>query len=507
MNPRRLLDGHPALLLSLLSGSLMPLAFAPFFLWPLALLLPAVLIALWRRAHTAGRAFLLGWLFGLGWFGFGVYWLYNSLHDFGNAPPAVAGALTALMVLTLAAFIGALLMLLHRLNTRLSASWLLLAWPLGWFAMEWFKGWVLTGFPWLSLGYAQTESPLSGFAPLVGVYGIGALSILLSLCLWRLPWRPLPALAVILLLFAGGYLLQEREWTRAVGAPLRVVMVQGNIPQEMRWRPESRRRIIERYRQASEPWWGKTDLILWPEAAVPGWARDLRRDLLEPLGRKSRDSGTALMTGILTRQSEGPGYYNSMLLLGGGREQFYHKRHLVPFGEYFPLRGLIGFLDAYIDIPMSDMTPGPLQQPLMRIGETRLGVSICYEDVFSRDVNRDLPQANLLINTSNDAWFGDSLAPHQHLQIARMRAMETRRPLLRSSNTGPTAFIDHHGRITGERSGVFEFAVVSGQVQPRQGQTPFLTFARWQPWIAGVLLVVGLALAFWGRSSDRKEQG
>jgi len=479
---------HPSLL-ALLAGSLMPLAFAPFFWWPLALLLPALLLWLWQRAESGGRAFLLGWLFGLGWYGFGVYWLYNSLHDFGNAPPAVAGALTGLMILTLAGFIGALLALFHRLRQGLSPVWALWLLPAGWFAMEWAKGWVLTGFPWLSLGYAHTESPLAGFAPLVGVYGIGALSLLASIALLSLPAQRFKALGGLILLFAAGFLLERIEWTRPVGEPLRVVMVQGNIPQQMRWRPESRRQIIARYRRESLPWWGKTDLILWPEAALPGWARELRQPLLDPLARQSRESGTALLTGLLVSRPGG-GYYNSMMLLDGEREQVYHKRHLVPFGEYFPLRGLIGFLDDYIDIPMSDMTPGPAVQPLLRVGDIRLGMSICFEDVFSRDVNRDLPEAQLLVNTSNDAWFGDSLAPHQHLQIARMRAMETRRPLLRSSNTGPTAFIDHHGRLRGEPSGLFELAVVAGDIQPRQGGTPFLFFATIQPLLAGGLLLL-----------------
>ncbi len=496
-------DRRYAPLLALLAGSLMPLAFAPFLLWPLALLLPAFLIVLWQRAQGPGRAFLLGWLFGLGWFGFGVYWLYNSLHDFGNAPPLVAGALTGLMTVTLAAFVGALLALLHRLRERRSARLALWLLPPGWFAMEWAKGWVLTGFPWLSLGYAQTESPLAGFAPLLGVYGIGALTILAAILLLWLPKRPAAALAGLLLLFGTGYALQSVEWTRPAGQPLGVVMVQGNIPQEMRWRPESRRQIIESYRRESEPWWGRVDLILWPEAAIPGWARDLRQSLLDPLARRAGESGSALLTGILVREQGGHGYYNSMLLLDGAREQVYHKRHLVPFGEYFPFRGLIGFLDDYIDIPMSDMTPGPPEQPLLSVRDTPIGMSICYEDVFSRDVNRDLPRARLLVNTSNDAWFGDSLAPHQHLQIARMRAMETGRPLLRSSNTGPTAFIDHRGKIASDTTGLFERAVLSGEIQPREGATPFLAFARVQPWLAAVILFVlgGMAIRH-GRSIE-----
>jgi apolipoprotein N-acyltransferase len=178
-----------------------------------------------------------------------------------------------------------------------------------------------------------------------------------------------------------------------------------------------------------------------------------------------------------------------MLLLSGDGEQVYHKRHLVPFGEYFPFRRLIGFLDDYIDIPMSDMTPGPPRQPQMRVRGIPLGLSICYEDVFSRDVNRDLPAAKLLINTSNDAWFGDSLAPHQHLQIARMRAMETGRPLMRSSNTGPTAFIDARGEIRGAATALFELAVIEGEILPRGGKTPFLGFAKVQPWLAGLVLL------------------
>ncbi len=507
MKTTRWMAGSPALLIALAAGSLMPLAFAPFKLWPLALLLPALLIQLWRQARSSKRAFLLGWLFGVGWYGFGVYWLYNSLHDFGNAPPTVAGALTALMILTLAAFIGGLLALMQRLCRGWSEGMILALLPLGWFAMEWAKGWVLTGFPWLSLGYAQTDSPLAGFAPLIGVYGIGALSILASLLLLRLFRHRgrIVAAVVLLVLLVGGAALQQQEWTRPVGQPLRVAMIQGNIPQEMRWRSDTRQRIIDRYLRESESLWGKADLILWPEAAIPGRAEDLRKTLLEPLAERARESGTALLTGILYSDWNRRVYYNSMLLLGAGREQVYHKRHLVPFGEYFPFRRLIGFLDDYIDIPMSDMTPGPLRQPLLSVRGVPLGMSICYEDVFSRDVNRDLPAARVLVNTSNDAWFGDSLAPHQHLQIARMRALETGRPLLRSSNTGPSAFLDEQGQVKGEASGLFVLSTLQGEIQPRQGATPFLAFARIQPWLAGLILVALFLMGLRRKPLERKE--
>jgi len=482
------------LLIALLSGATMPLAFAPFHLWPVVIVSPALLLYLHHRAHSPRESFWLGWLFGLGYFGFGVYWLYHSLHVYGQAPMVLAGALTLLMIVTLAVFIGAGLALHHRLRRRYSGRWVIGSLPLIWFSLEWFKGWVLTGFPWLSIGYAHVDSPLGGFAPLLGVYGIGAISLLMSLGLVQ--WvesRSAIKLLWLLIPLGLGLLLKPLDWTQTSGKPLDVTIVQGNIAQERKWRMEERSRIIQTYWRASQAHWD-SDLVVWPEVAIPGRSDQLEMLLLKPMQKAIREHGSDLLTGILVTDVSRDIYYNSMILLGEHSGQ-YHKRHLVPFGEFYPFRNLLSFMRHYILIPMSDMQPGPREQALMSVDGVYLGVSICYEDVFSRDINLDLPAANILVNTSNDAWFGDSLAPHQHLQIAQMRALETGRPMVRSTNTGQSAFIDYKGEIV-LATGIFVAQTLSATVQGRTGSTPFLFFAKLQPWLAWAILLV-LLWAMW----------
>ncbi len=477
-------------LIAFVAGATMPLAFAPLRLWPVVVLAPAVLLFQHLRATSAGQSFRLGWLFGLGYFGFGVYWLYNSLHIYGKAPAALAGALTLLMIVTLALFVGAGLYLHHRLRKSYSGNLLLWSLPLLWFCLEWFKGWVLTGFPWLSVGYAHVDSPLAGFAPLIGVYGIGLLSIAMSLALVLAVERRCPAyLGVILVPLAGGWLLQQWEWTRDDGNALDITLIQGNIEQDRKWRMEERPRIIQTYWRASDAHWG-SDLVVWPEVAIPGRTDQFDDILLKPMDKAISERNSNLLTGILVTDVARDIYFNSMIMLGDNEGE-YHKRHLVPFGEFYPFRSLLSFMRHYIRIPMSDMQPGPDEQALMQVKGVRLGVSICYEDVFSRDINLDLPAANILVNTSNDAWFGDSLAPHQHLQIAQMRALETERPLVRSTNTGPSAFIDHKGGILSATDTFVEQALTA-RIQGRSGSTPFLYFARFQPWLAWLILLAAL---------------
>jgi apolipoprotein N-acyltransferase len=482
----------PQMLIAFVSGALMPLAFAPFSYWPIAILSPALLIYQSGFTNRIGTGFLLGTAYGLGYFGFGVYWIYNSLHVYGHAPEIVAGGLTLLMIVTLSLFIGTTLWLYRRLILRYKHWAAIYSLPLLWFSMEWFKGWVLTGFPWLSLGYAHINSPLSGYAPITGVYGLSALSLFISLFLIRaIKHQNFLLLLPIFIISLAGYGLHNIEWTESAGEPLNITMVQGNIPQEMKWRRDDRQKIIDSYWDATKKHWD-SDLVVWPEVAIPGRSEDLQEQLLKPLSEQARDNNSSLLTGIIVSNWIKREYYNSMLMIGAN-QGVYHKRHLVPFGEYYPFRDLLDFMKAYIKIPMSDMSAGPDQQPLMSVNESKLGVSICYEDVFSRDINLDLPAANILINTSNDAWFGDSLAPHQHLEIAQMRSLETGRPMVRSTNTGRSAFINHKGQIIAATQ-QFKAQTLSEELQGRSGSTPFLMFAMIQPWLATLFLLLALVL-------------
>ena len=476
--------------LSLLLGALLALAFAPFFLWPLAILIPAILFWLNRNESSLRRLFTSGWLFGVGYFGCGVYWIYNSLHDFGMAPPLVAGGITALMVVYLALAPGLILLCWRLAQAYLgkAAIWVL---PLLWFGLEWRKGWFGTGMPWLSLGYSQTPSPLAGFAPLIGVYGIGALCILMSVTLVvLLDKRRYPLVALLLAVPLGGYALQQVDWTEAMATPLKVTMVQGNIPQQLKWRRDQRNNIFNTYwRETSQHW--DSDLIIWPETALPGHSLQISDSLLPALQAAAREHDTVILSGLVYGDSEGERFHNSVMQFGKQRG-LYHKRHLVMFGEYYPMRWLLDFLRGLISIPYSDLAEGPQQQELMRVGDYRLGVSICFEDVFSRDILLALPQANLLVNVSNDAWFGNSTAPHQHMQIAQMRSLESERVMMRATNTGITAFIDHKGRVMSV-SDQFTTQSITEVVQGRSGATPFYYFAKIQ-WLIALLPLALLLL-------------
>jgi apolipoprotein N-acyltransferase len=300
-------------------------------------------------------------------------------------------------------------------------------------------------------------------------------------------YRRYPYLAIVLLIPAMGLLLGKIEWTEPHLTPLQVTMVQGNIPQEIKWRYEERQNIFNIYWRETKQHWD-SDLIIWPETAIPGGSEDIAQGTLIPMSIAATEQDSNILTGVVVSETANNTYYNSMLLLGNN-QGVYHKRHLVVFGEYMPLRWLLEFMNSYINIPFSDLQSGVVDQVPMSVNGVELGVSICFEDVFSREILIALPEASLLVNASNDAWFGDSLAPHQHLEIAQMRALEFGRPMLRSTNTGVSAFIDHKGRII-KRSEQFKTQSITQTMQGRTGSTPFYYFARAQGYLT-------LLIIFW----------
>ena len=469
------------LLLAFAAGGASVAAFAPFGLGLAAPLALALLFFLWRHPASPGLGTWTGYAFGLGLMGFGVSWIRISIAQFGGATPALAVAATALFVLLMAIYYALAGWLAGRLRGDAEVAWLLLVAPALWVLFEWLRGWLFTGFPWLSLGYSQIELPLAGYGPLLGVFGISLLVAVSAglINLWRRPW----ALPSLLVLWLGGLGLAQLEWSRPVGDPIRVSLLQANIPQEQKWRRDMRLPSLNLYLEmtAAVP---DSRLVVWPETAVAAFASDVESDLLAPLHELLREQGRDLILGIVDGREDGD-YFNAMLSLGASGRGHYHKRHLVPFGEYLPFDAWTRPVLDFLEIPMSDFSPGGNGKPLVTLAGQPVGVDICYEDAYAVEILRALPEATLLINASNDAWFGDSLAPHQHLEIARMRALETARYLLRATNTGISAIIDQQGRLRGT-SPQFEKAILSDAVQPLTGMTPF---ARW-----GNAAVVGLAL-------------
>jgi apolipoprotein N-acyltransferase len=490
----------------------LPLAFAPVGWFPLALIAPALLFALWLEVPPP-RAFRRGWLFGAGLFGVGVSWIYVSISQYGGVSLLSSLSLTALFVALMALYPALLGYLVARLYPGRGAGKALLILPAAWTLFEWLRGWLFTGFPWLDLGYSQIDTPLSGLAPWLGVYGVSwataaSAALLLEALRLRRPYRVAARLAVggaaFAALWGGAWLLGRVEWTHPASAPIRVSLVQGDIAQRLKWRPEERQATMDRYARLTAGHWDSR-LIVWPETAVPLFYHQVADTFMAALERDARAHGADLLVGVPVLDEATESYYNSLVKLGaqvgasagggtrpGDSPSFYHKRHLVPFTEYLPLKQVLGGVVELLDVPMSDFSPGPARQPPLQVAGTRAGASICYEIAFGDEVIRALPDAELLVNVSNDAWFGHSLAPYQHLQIARMRALETGRPLLRATNTGITAIVDHRGKVTAALP-QFEADVLTATVQPRGGATPYVRLGN-LPVVLAVALILGTGL-------------
>ncbi|MCW8927793.1 MAG: apolipoprotein N-acyltransferase [Gammaproteobacteria bacterium] len=484
-------------LLALIAGAVQPLAFAPFALYPLALLALLPLFALWLQA-TPRQAAWYGLLFGLGMFGAGVSWVYVAIHVFGHTVAPLAALLTLLFVFVLALTIALAGYLSCYVAARagLSETIRLLLWfPSVWTLVEWFRGWFLTGFPWLSLGYSQIDSPLRGYAPLLGIYGLSllcAFSAGVLLWMWRERGRTMAwGVPLLLLIWLGGWGLSRIDWTSSAGEPLRVTLIQGNVPQSTKWDPAAIRLRLTRYAELTREHLGDSDLIIWPENAITVFYHQLAESYFQELSKELRQSGTDLILGVPLLDDDGDRYYTTLMSLGT-ENGFYRKRHLVPFGEFLPLEGLLRGLINFFEMPMSSFSPGTADQPLLQAAGQPIAASVCYEDAFPAEMRDFLPEATLLVNGSNNAWYGDSLAPHQHLQISRMRALEFGRPMLRATTNGISAIIAADGSLM-ETSPQFETAIVQARVQPMAGATPYTRFGNY-PLLLLLACVIGVTL-------------
>ncbi|PNE03732.1 apolipoprotein N-acyltransferase [Alcanivorax sp. MD8A] len=482
-------------LLALIAGLLFPLAFAPYDLWPL--LLVSIGASFWslRHAPSAREAMLRGWLYGLGMFGFGVSWVHVSMHDYGFVPLWMAIPFTALFAAFLALFNG----------LAFYASWRLgraaLAFAGCWLLIDWFRGWFLTGFPWLYAGYALIDTPFAPLAPIGGVWLLTLTAVLLASCAvqCRTAGTPrLTSLAVISLLGVITAASHFVQFTQATGQNQKVALVQGNIPQDLKWQTSMRSRTREIYHELTShiP---DGHLVIWPESALTELYQAIT-PFVESEGKALAERGGGFITGVpwRTLSDSGVTYYNSIASIplddGQGHERVYHKQKLVPFGEYVPLQSLIRGLIPFFDMPMSSFTPGDPQQPnLTAMGHT-IAPFICYEILYPELVAQRSHDADALITISNDAWFGTSAGPLQHFQMARMRALETGRWLLRGTNNGVTAVIDHHGKVVDELP-QFTRDVLYSHYQPRAGVTPFMATGVW-PWllVSGLLILAGWTL-------------
>lgn len=499
--------------LSLLAGAVLPFAFAPFEQFWIAPLSYAVLFYSWRGA-TPRQAFWSGLVYGCGSFCAGTYWTYIAIHDFGGAPIVLAVAVSFALAFAMSLFVAAAGWTAARwFRTSGALAWLGTL-PALWVLAEWLRGWLLTGFGWLSAGYSQTDSWLMGYAPVLGLHGMSwavlvTAGALVTLCVAAVDaWRGRPdgsgsatgagavrrnraavsgnaagavgAAIVLAAVWGGGLAFGTQRWTTPKDETLSVALVQGAITQDLKWRPDLLPGTLALYSGLTQESRG-TDLIVWPEAAIPDLYENNIR-FLDGMQEWAQQSGSAVLLGILRlppeHASKTATFQNVLVALTDPRAT-YVKRHLVPFGEYYPVPGFVRNWLRLLDLPYTDGVPGASDQPALDVAGERVAVTICYEDLFGAEQLHYLPDATLLVNVSNDAWFGDSIAPHQHRQIAQVRAAEAGRWLLRATNTGVTAVIDPQGRVAASVP-QFEAGVLKYTVQGFTGSTPY---ARWGNWL------------------------
>ncbi|MEX0941119.1 MAG: apolipoprotein N-acyltransferase [Pseudomonadales bacterium] len=483
-------------ILALIAGMLAPFALSPFNIWPLGLVSLVMLICLVANA-TVMRGSLRFYWYAIGMYGVGASWIYVSVHEHGNASPLLAGFLVALLVVA-----WSLLTLLHGFLfmrfVRPLRYGLTLGFACAWYLREWVLTWVLTGFPWLYAGYGFMDTPLSGYIPVIGITGLGFIVVLLAALISRALLlvnrsTALAASFITLAIVGAGWSLTLVKYVEPTGEAISVSVVQGNIDQGVKWKREMVGPIIDTYVGLTTAEWGR-DLILWPEAAITVF-RGPATTLIDQLDQQGKTARSTLILGIPDLSEEGR-FLNTAIAVGGGKGS-YIKRRLVPFGEYVPLEDwLRGVIDVF-DLPMARNQPGPWEQEPIKVGNLSASLSICYEVIYPEIVRRTVANPDFFITISNDTWFGDSIGPFQHLQMAQARALENGRYLVRGTNNGITAIINESGEIE-DRLPQFEQGVLRGNVEMMQGQTLYSSHGN-LPMLVLVLTLLGgmLVIRFW----------
>lgn len=480
-----------------LIGGLSVFAFAPFDVWPLLLVSLTLLFGLIDVAKRPRQAALIGWSWGFGYFASTIHWIYISLHTYGDMPAVLA----VLAVMGLAGFLGLYPALIgwcaKRLAGQSRAALLLAALPAAWLIGEWLRGWLLTGFPWAAIGYSQIpDGPLAGFAPLLGIYGVsGILAWFAGVAGWlmgrSLARRDLWAVAAVCLICVAGWGLKQVSWTQPSGQPIKVALLQGAIPQNRKWGMDDLIYNLRVYYQLVHE--ARADLIVLPETAFPIFLHEVPADYLDTLLTLADKQHAALIAGAPRLDAKSQRYYNGAVLLTDPARPANYKAHLVPFGEYVPLRPLFAWVyDDLLHMPLADFTPGAAVQKPLHVRDQRIAANICYEDVFGEEILPNARQATILLNLSNLAWFDGSVALAQHGQISQARAIETGRPMLRATNSGTTAAIDPHGHYLA-RLPERKLGILDATVQGQTGETPYMRVGNL---LAVVLGALGLFAAY-----------
>lgn len=489
--------GH---LIALLAGAITPLFLAPFTIWPLAFV-SIGLFYLGLREVTTKQAIIRSWCYGFGTYIAGVSWIYVSIHTFGNAPIWLAASLTIAFCMAVAWFfvIPAVIWVKW---CRVEHSYFIDAFAFAglWAIQEWFRGWFLTGFPWLYAGYSQLDAPLAGFAPIGGVWLISFIIALISAllinmyCYRQQKLKVIVTVLIIIALPLAGILLNRIHWTTPLANKLAVTLVQGNIAQDQKWQSSSYNDQFNLYWKLTTENQQHNSLVIWPENAVPFLKESVQPILDNTINDFEKKYQSAFITGLPIRQTNERGekrFYNGIAVTGEG-EGSYLKQKLVPFGEYVPLEDMLRGIISFFDLPMSDFSRGSSDQALLKAKGLLIAPFICYEVVYPDLVASLGSNGNLLITISNDTWFGHSIGPKQHLQMAQMRALEGDRWMARATNNGITAIIDNKGQLVKEVPS-FQVAVLQGEVQPVTGKTPYQI---WNSYLVLTISLFTLIIAF-----------
>ncbi|MEW6981922.1 apolipoprotein N-acyltransferase [Colwelliaceae bacterium 6471] len=489
--------------LSLLSGLSLVFAYAPYSLW----WLPFFVLPFWLnsiKALTLGSATKQGFIFAMGWFISGISWVHVPIDQFGGVPLAISLLLMLLLCLYLAIFPALACYLSAKFTTDKCVNlWLF---PSAWLLCEYLRGTLLTGFPWLSLGYSQLDGPLAAFAPVIGESGITLVLLIISICIVNIVNKVniRSHLAVLTMITVLTIIFSNTHWSKPTERTVVVALIQGNIAQSLKWQPDQEWPTMLRYLDLTRVNYD-ADIIIWPESAIPS-VEAVAQDYLTLANQSAALNDSAIITGIINYNFESKEYFNSLIVLGkkqSGDENGdyyynnpnrYYKNHLLPIGEFVPFGDLLRPLAPLFNLPQSSFTRGDYIQANLKAKDLNLLPLICFEIAFAQQLSANFSdQTHLLLTVSNDAWFGDSHGPHQHLDIARMRALEFARPLLRSTNNGITAVVDHHGKIIA-RIPQFEEGVLKTQVQLVDGLTPFSRWGDIFNWLLPLLLLLPYGL-------------
>ncbi|MFW0072738.1 MAG: apolipoprotein N-acyltransferase [Coxiella-like endosymbiont] len=480
-------------LLAIIAGAILALAFPPFGWFPIAFISPVILLAIWIRSGPL-QSLWQGWIFGVGFFGIGASWVYISIHSFSNANITLAVSITVLFIFILSLFPAIQGFFFSILQKKFSIFASLFIFPAWWVVCEWLRSKLFTGFPWLFLGYSQISSPLRGFGPILGVYGISLAVAFISSCLYLLFFHKkvfvkILGVTIIILLFTVGDILNIIRWTYPQKESLKVSLVQGNISQRQKWDVDHLLSTLQIYRSETEKHWN-TDIIVWPEAAIPVYPQQVSL-FLKNLDKEAKRHKTALIIGIPIYKGKIKKTFNGLIVIGEGKG-FYLKRHLVPFGEYTP-PFFSTIMKYFFDIPLSDLSPGPQHQIQLLAKNISFAPLICYEIAYFLEFLGSISGKKFIVVVSDDSWFNRSIALAQQLQIAQMCALETGRYVLYSTNTGITAIIDPQGKIQ-QSAPQDRQIVLSGKIYPVTGKTPVM---KWNYYpVVGIIILFFLIALF-----------